>query len=122
MKLEQMKLVIKELNAKIGKQQEAIKKHEEKIVKLKFDKGVTPQVDSMIQIRLQHEEMRVKYEAVRDENINLKKVQNMQGNELLRHKGGKNDLKIDQLMNEVRYLKEKNHEESFSLKKMNKSN
>jgi hypothetical protein len=113
MKLEQMKAVIKELNNKIAKQQETIKKHEEKIAKLKYDKGVGPQVDSMVQIRLQHEEMRLKYEQIRNENINLKKVQSMQGNELMRKNDGKNDLKIDQLMNEVRYHREKNNELHF---------
>lgn len=69
-----MKAVIKDLTQKILKQQEIVKKQEEKIAKLKYDKGVGPQVDSMIQIRLQHEEMRLKYEQIRNENINLKKV------------------------------------------------
>lgn len=116
-----MKAVIKELNNKIAKQQETIKKHEEKIVKLKYDKGVGPQVDSMVQIRLQHEEMRLKYEQIRNENINLKKVQSMQGNELMKKTDGKNELKIDQLMNEVRYHREKNNELQFQLKKLQKS-
>lgn len=121
MKLEQMKAVIKELNNKIAKQQETIKKNEEKIVKLKYDKGVGPQVDSMVQIRLQHEEMRLKYEQIRNENINLKKVQSMQGNELMKKTDGKNELKIDQLMNEVRYHRERNNELLFQLKKLQKS-
>lgn len=121
MKLEQMKAVIKELNNKIAKQQETIKKNEEKIVKLKYDKGVGPQVDSMVQIRLQHEEMRLKYEQIRNENINLKKVQSMQGNELMKKMDGKNELKIDQLMNEVRYHRERNNELLFQLKKLQKS-
>ena len=95
MKVEQMKVVLKELNMKIAKLQGDLKKKDEKIEKLKHDKGVGPQVDSMVQVRLQHEEMRLKYEQIRNENINLKKVQSMQGNELMKKTDGKAELKID---------------------------
>lgn len=55
---------------------------------------------------MNHEEMRLKYEAIRDENTNLKRVQNVQGNELLKRTDGKKELQIDQLMNDLRFQKE----------------
>jgi hypothetical protein len=41
-------MVVKELNTKIKVQNETIAKQNERIQKLKFDKGIGPQVDSMI--------------------------------------------------------------------------
>lgn len=45
----------------------------------------------------------------------------MQGNELMKRHDGKSDLKIDQLMNEVRYHREKNNELQFQIRKLEKS-
>jgi uncharacterized protein YgbK (DUF1537 family) len=48
LKLDQLKAVIKELNSKITKQQETIKKSDERIDKLKYNKDYGSQVDSML--------------------------------------------------------------------------
>ena len=76
----------------------------------------------MVAVRFEMEEMKVKMEAMRKENVSLKKVQSMQGNELQKHNAGTHHVKISQLMNELRHFKEKNNNLTNELAKRGQAN
>lgn len=116
----QLKQHIKDLDFKIQFMTEEAARDKEQIAKLKYEKTMTPQVDSMIQTKMLQKEYQIKYEKARDENITLKAIQLKQSNALISQRKMSKETELDSLIQELRHSKEKNYELQFTIKKMDK--
>jgi len=44
---------------------------------MRYEKAVAPQIDTMVDLKAQYEEMKQRFEECRNENIGLKKMNNL---------------------------------------------